>query len=284
MDRKYILTDLDGTLLRSNQSISKYSVRVLTEALEIGVTISYATARSYRSSMEILSDIPWKFPLVLYNGALLFDPVQQKLIDGYFLDTIISNEIIRIGEQHNISPFLFFLDANDEEKVFHRSLSRGSDLQFYKSRLGDPRFNQVDRLLFPKDSKTIIVTFIGTYEEMIPIFQIVKETFSDLIQIHFMEDSYITNNYFLEFSHPLANKKRGLELWCEHVDCNKKDVLVFGDNLNDLGMFEEAGLKVAVQNAHVNLKGLANEVIDHHDSDSVAKYIKRFVVQNSGSP
>ncbi|NDI33846.1 Cof-type HAD-IIB family hydrolase [Chengkuizengella sediminis] len=277
MKKRYILTDLDGTLLRSDQSISKYSVRVLTEALDKGHVISYATARSYISSMKILSTVPWKFPLVLYNGALLYDPVCQKLIDGNFLDTQISNEIIGIGEQNGISPFLFLLDADDKERVYHRKLNRSCDFQFFDSRPNDSRFKKVTPLLFPEDSKTIIVAFIGTYEEVSPIYQSVKNKFEDQIHIHFMEDSYITNNYFLEFSHPLANKKRGLELWCEHVECNTEDVLVFGDNLNDIGMFEEAGSKIAVQNAHEQLKKLACEVIDHHDKDTVAKYISRIV-------
>ncbi|MDP5272965.1 Cof-type HAD-IIB family hydrolase [Chengkuizengella axinellae] len=277
MKTKYILTDLDGTLIRSNQTISDYSVKVVTDALNNGHVVSYATARSYISSMDILSDIPWKFPLVLYNGALLYDPVQQRLIDGHFLDTNISNEIIALGEQHNISPFLFFLDAQDEEKVFHKKLSRDCDLKFFNSRPNDPRFNQVNHLVFPEDSKTIIVTFIGTYEELKPIYDKVERTYKDHIHIHFMEDSYITNNYFLEFCHPLANKKKGLELWCDHLGCDKEDVVVFGDNLNDLGMFEGAGRGVAVGNAHDQLKKLANEVIEHHDKDAVAKYINKIV-------
>jgi hydroxymethylpyrimidine pyrophosphatase-like HAD family hydrolase len=74
-----------GTLLRNNASLSKFTIEIMTQALNEGKVISYSTARSYISSNAVVSAIPWKYPLVLYNGALIFDPIDKKVIDGFFL-------------------------------------------------------------------------------------------------------------------------------------------------------------------------------------------------------
>jgi 5-amino-6-(5-phospho-D-ribitylamino)uracil phosphatase len=110
MKPNHFLTDLDGTLLRSDAALSDYTVRTITAALRDGVVISYATARSYTSSNKIVSAIPWKYPIVLYNGAMLLDPLSKRVIGGHWLDTDVANEVIELGRGHKLLPFLFALD------------------------------------------------------------------------------------------------------------------------------------------------------------------------------
>lgn len=121
MKRDYFLTDLDGTLLRSNAKPSDYTVSVLTQALDQGTVVSYATARSYQSSNAVVSEIPWRYPLVLYNGAMLFDPIAKRVLGGRWLDSERSNAIVKIGKTFGITPLLFALDEQDYERVLHES-------------------------------------------------------------------------------------------------------------------------------------------------------------------
>jgi Cof subfamily protein (haloacid dehalogenase superfamily) len=274
MEPKFILTDLDGTLLQSNASLSDYTIKVLLEALDQGIVISYATARSYLSSNRIVSVIPWKYPLVLYNGALIFDPTKNKVIDGHWLDRGITNQIIELGRNFSLSPLLFGMDEEDRERVYHEKLVRTGDLHFLQSRPNDPRFAEVDRLECPESCRTLMVTYIGLLEELEPLKREIEQKYGKQVHIHIMKDSYIEHHYFLECSHSKANKKDGLKMWAKLVNCNPEDVIVFGDNLNDLGMFEAAGTKVAVSNAQCQLMGIATHVVESNDEDAVAKYIK----------
>ncbi|GMK41127.1 haloacid dehalogenase [Paenibacillus sp. CCS19] len=273
MKRRY-LTDLDGTLLQSNATLSDYTVRTLTEALEQDVIISYATARSYQSSTTATSQINWRYPVVLYNGSMLLDPLTGKVLGGHWLGTDVSNEVIELGRTMNLAPFLFALDGDDRERVLHEKLSRYGDTEFYASRPGDPRFAEVEHLSCPPDYRTMIVTYIGRREEVEPLFRAVADRYGPAVHLHFMLDNYIKDHYFLEISHPLANKEHGLKLWCEQVGCQPEDVTVFGDNLNDIGMFKRAGRRMAVANAHRELKLLASEVIGSNDEDGVARVIE----------
>lgn len=274
MNSGYYLTDLDGTLLRSNATLSDYSVRVITDALEAGTVISYATARSYQSSTAVVSQIPWRYPLVLYNGALLFDPMHKRVLDGYFLDRERTEAILAIGKSKGFVPLLFALDHQDQEKVLHEKFFRTGDLQFAASRPNDPRFSEMGELSCPPHLRTLIITYIGLLEELEPLKQAVTTAFGSEVHVHMMKDNYIENHYFLEFSHPQANKQEGLLLWAKHVGCEPGNITVFGDNLNDVGMFLAAGRKVAVENAHSEILGMADEVVSNNDQDGVAAYVE----------
>nr|WP_275691071.1 HAD hydrolase family protein [Paenibacillus aceris] len=109
---------------------------------------------------------------------------------------------------------------------------------------------------------------------MEPLKKAVAYVFGSEIHIHMMKDNYIENHYFLEFSHPKANKQEGLLLWAKHVGCTSEDITVFGDNLNDVGMFLAAGRKIAVENAHPEILTMADEIILSNDQDGVAAYME----------
>ncbi|WP_138754601.1 Cof-type HAD-IIB family hydrolase [Paenibacillus sinopodophylli] len=270
----HFLTDLDGTLLLSDATLSAYTVDVISRAMEQGAVISYATARSYMSSNHIVSVIPWKHPIVLYNGAVIYDPLTMKVIGGHWLDNSVANSIVDIGRAHALLPFIFALDENDKERALHEKLTGSGSISFYESRPNDPRFSEMTNLACPDSFRTLKVTYIGLLHELEPLRDEVVRRFDSQVHIHLMKDSYIANHYFLEFGHPNANKKEGLRQWAKLVGCKPEDVTVFGDNLNDLGMFETAGAKVAVSNAHPALHELATYVALSNDEDGVAVYIK----------
>lgn len=274
MNKGYYLTDLDGTLLSSDATPSVHTVRVISRAIEEGAVISYATARSYQSSNAVVSQIPWRYPLVLYNGALLFDPVEKCVLDGYWLNQETTNEILRIGKSLGLVPLLFALDNEDKERVLHEKLFRMGDMQFIASRPNDPRFNEVKKLACPESLRTLILTYIGMLEELVPLKEAITDAFGLQVHIHLMKDNYINNHYFLEFSHPLANKQEGLALWAKAVGCSPADVTVFGDNLNDVGMFLAGGCKIAVANAHSDILKMADDIVQSNDHDGVANYIE----------
>jgi Cof subfamily protein (haloacid dehalogenase superfamily) len=274
MEKLYILTDLDGTLLRSNSTLSPFSHKVFTSALEADHIISYATARSYASSQTLVSAIPWKFPLILYNGALLLHPVTRETLGGAWLGHDLAHEVITLGKSFDQVPFLFLLDENQQEIVLHEPLRRIGEQGFFDSRPNDRRFQLIPSLhISHPEKKLLIVTYIGIYEELKPFHDLLKLRYGTDIYLHFTLDNYLKDQYFLEVSHPLANKKDGALQWAELVGCLPEQIRVFGDNLNDLGLFEAGGTNIAVSNARAELKEKADLIIASNEEDGVARYI-----------
>lgn len=283
MDKLYMLTDLDGTLLRPDATLSELTVETVTRAIRSGHVISYATARSYTSSQAVADRVPWQHPIVLYNGALLYDPVTASKLDGAFLRPAMTNDLIAFGKTFGLCPLLFALDEHDTERVLHEPLTRTGDRQFRASRHQDPRFRETVALRCPENFQTMMLTYIGMYEELEPLYEAVKQQYGERVHVHFMPDGYLKDHYFLEISDPDANKSSGLLMWARHVGCRPEQVTVFGDNLNDIGLFRAGGTRLAVANAQPGLKALADEVIEANTDDGVARYILRRLNGEGGS-
>ena len=62
------ISDLDGTLLISNETISEYTNRTINELVDIGMLFSYATARSFQTSHKVTKGLNTKIPLIIYNS------------------------------------------------------------------------------------------------------------------------------------------------------------------------------------------------------------------------
>ncbi len=74
--------------------------------------------------------------------------------------------------------------------------------------------------------------------------------------------------------HPHGDKAHALETIADHLGRELRDFTVFGDSINDLGMFDKAGTAVAVKNALDEVKANADIVLPHtNDEDAVAKYL-----------
>jgi hydroxymethylpyrimidine pyrophosphatase-like HAD family hydrolase len=82
--------------------------------------------------------------------------------------------------------------------------------------------------------------------------------------------------YFLTILHPLSDKAHALESVHEYLKVEASNTTVFGDGLNDIGMFKLAGTSVAVNNALEAVKKEATIVLDEsNDEDAVAKYLQQ---------
>jgi len=281
MDRMLFVTDLDGTLLRSDQTLSDYSAAVLNAAMEEkNCIVSFATARGLISALSVVPQVAWRYPVILYNGALLYDISEDRVIDGCPLDNEIAKEIVAMGYKHGISPYCFLLDADHRERVYHEKLSTFGMAEFRKSRGNDPRFREVGRIECSKDSFVLALTYIYELERLLPFKAEVESAFGAQIHSHLMKDYYIENQYFLEFGHPLASKSQGLKMWAKHMGANAADICVFGDQVNDLGLFEAGGTRVAVANSHEDILRLADVIIEGNNDDGVAKYIEKCMTKN----
>lgn len=271
--RKVFVTDLDGTLLRSDQTLSEFTTTVLNRAITDGHIVSFATARGLASAYAVVSNIMWKHPVILYNGALLYDAASQRVIDGYFLDNDLTNELLHRGRGFGVTPFYFLLDDGDNERVYHEKLTSYGMMEFLNNRRNDPRFRVVGKVKSSAGERSLVLTYIGELDVLAPLQTEIKSAYGDNISIHMMKDYYIPNQYFLEFSHPRASKREGLILWAKHMGVDTGDICIFGDHLNDVGLFEVGGKKVAVSSAHEDILSMADLVVESNDEDGVAKFI-----------
>ncbi|MBV8656794.1 MAG: HAD hydrolase family protein [Burkholderiales bacterium] len=267
------LTDLDGTLLRPDRTVSTYTVEVLTAWVEAGNVLSFATARSAVGALPMVNAIPWRSPLVVYDGALLYDPLSHRHLASQCLDADTINQVLHDYPLTHSEPLLFALDAEGRERVLHTPLRLPGPQAFRNTRGDDPRFLEVAELYCPAGWQVLKLLFIGAGTELTALHRDIHAQLGNRIHSHLMHDLYLDGDYTLDISHPHANKHHGTLAWAAHLARTADEIIAFGDNLNDMGLFSAVGTRVAMGNAVDALKARADVVIGTNEEDAVARYL-----------
>lgn len=270
--RKVYITDLDHTFLRSDVSISNFTKEIWNTQAQHSL-MGVATARSFYSANELLQDLHINAPLILLDGSLIVSP-DKKIIDTKFLDTDIANELINEAIKfNNLHPFVIALkDKNLNESFDFPVILTEVQKILLKNYKNDKRLKQLKRVVATK--QTFKVVYMGSEEELLPLTTHLKNIFGSHFEFKLSPENY-TKGYFLTILHPLGDKAHGLKTLSEYLNKPLEDITVFGDSINDIGMFKLAGVSVAMANALDEAKQHANIILEHsNDEDGVANYLK----------
>jgi Cof subfamily protein (haloacid dehalogenase superfamily) len=265
------ITDLDHTFLRTDQSISDFSAKVWNE-LSKNAILSVATARSFQKTQTFLDKLHLEAPMILLDGTMIVTP-QKKLIDIKTLGKTLGDAIVDVGLRFGIEPFIIGLkDMELNESFLYPSKLNEHQTFVLKGYKNDPRlhFNPHNRTM----QMNLKIVYFGDFETLKPLTDELKKVFGDAIECKLSPEKY-SDGYFLTILHPEGDKAHALKKVLDYLDRDPSDVTVFGDSINDIGMFKLAGTSVAVANALEEVKAVARIILPRsNDEDGVAHYLQ----------
>ena len=267
--RTLYVSDLDGTLLRSNERTSDYTNSVINRLTEQGMIFSYATARSYHTARKVTAGLITGIPLIVYNGAFVIDNLTGKhLLENYFdenADTLLDDLFV-----HGIFPIVYSFIGGAEKFSFVQELATRGMQFFLDSRKGDIRRNAVPAPENLKAGRKFYITCIDAPEKLKPLYEKYRDQYHCVYQI----DMY-SGEQWLEIMPQAASKSNAVRQLKALLQCDR--VIAFGDGKNDIDMFQAADEGYAVANADAELKQFAAAVIPSNDEDGVAKWLAAHV-------
>jgi len=266
------ITDLDHTFLRTDQSISAFSTEIWNNKSKEAI-LSVATARSYQKTHDFLDKLHLDAPMILLDGTMIVSP-DKKLIDLKTMNKALGDAIVEVGLEFDIDPFIIGLKDMQLNEIFLYPRKLNEHQKFVlKGYKNDPRmqFNPKNKTM----DMNLKIVYFGDYETLKPLTVKLKETFEDAIECKLSPEKY-SDGYFLTILHPEGDKAHALQKVMDYLGRDPADVTVFGDSVNDIGMFKLAGTSVAVSNALNEVKAVADVVLEHsNDEDGVAKYLNK---------
>jgi hydroxymethylpyrimidine pyrophosphatase-like HAD family hydrolase len=211
-----------------------------------------------------------KLPIILNNGSFIYNPISEENLVSNYMENDICENIIDEIVNSDLNPFVH-LEVNNENKLYYSGLFNYGEKHFYNVRMeaGDERFKKVKKYDV-KNKKIITIFLIGSEVELNNMYDLLKIKYPNF-QYHLFIDVY-SNYYWLEINSINATKKNGIKFLRKYLKA--ENVSCFGDNLNDISMFEECNNCYAVENAHKDLKKLADKVIGSNVDDGVAKFLE----------
>lgn len=259
------VSDLDGTLLRSDVSTSDYTNRTINRLARQGMLFSYATARSYSTSAKVTRGLDAHIPLIVYNGAMIVDNVTGEILLSNFFGSD-AHEVLSDLLAHGVVPIVYaFVDGVERFSYVPARSSRGV-LDFVASRRGDRRDNPVNSTEDLYRGDIFYFACIGEEEKLEPL----ERKYRDVYHTVYQKDIY-SGEQWLEIMPLAASKSNAIRQLREKLGCDR--LVVFGDGKNDVDMFELADEGYAVSNAAPELKAVATAVIGSNDEDAVAHWL-----------
>lgn len=257
------VSDLDGTLLASNQRTSDVTNKRLNTLIEKGLTFSYATARSFHTAKTATQGLCASFPVILYNGTMIKDHQSGAVLWQHRFSNEEADTLIDDLLANGISPIVYtFAGGKEQFRYIPHSLHKAA-AEFLATRKGDERNHPVECIDELKVGDIFYITCIGDKARLAPLF----ETYRDVHRCLFQDDLY-TGEPWLEISSKGAGKAHAAKELQRLLGCER--LVVFGDGINDLDLFAVADEAYAVENADPALKAIATAVIDSNDNDGVA--------------
>ena len=272
-ERPIYITDLDHTFLRTDQSVSNFSAKVWNEKTKNSI-LSVATARSFQKSHDFLDKLQLDAPMILLDGTMIVSP-EKKLIDIKTVNKALGDAVIDEGSKYGIYPFVIALrdvKTLDEAFLFPTTLNtyQHGVLENYRN---DPRMVECKEIRAMEMNLKLV--YFGEYNTLLPMTRNFEETFGKALEYKLSPEKY-SNGWFLTILHPEGDKAHALEKVMDYMERDLEDVTVFGDSVNDIGMFKIAGTSVAVSNALDEVKAVADIILPHsNDEDGVAKYLEK---------
>ena len=270
------ISDLDGTLLSSSGSLSTESIQRLNHLIDRGLKFTIATARNYDSAHPILKGLNLKIPAILFNGVYLTEfKSGQNVFLADFITQGVVREMLRLVTPQGLHPFIYSYFSNGEKhRVYYRKTTNPGAETYLESLDGDKRLRKVDDFSFTEEERVSGFLLIDKKKVLNRTYQALKNKFSEEISLYFAEDVSKKGYYWLQAYHQEANKANMIKILAKYLKLPMKNVVVFGDYMNDLGMFNIAGRAIAVSNAIPEVKRAAHEIIGSNDNGSVIHYLE----------
>lgn len=273
MSIRLIAADMDGTLLRSDKTVSKRTVRTLNSAIQKGCVFVPATGRVAKMLPKAAASIPGVCWAITSNGASVLNLKTKAPI---FTDLMTEEQSVRILTKLCATGYLTEAYCSGVAYSERRALDR-------MLKLNPPEW--VVRLVY--ESQIFVDSlpeFIASHRARLEKVNMPylpdaprEQLYRELSQCtEFSICSSCSTN--IEINKAGCSKGKALKFLCEKLGILPEEVMAEGDGGNDMSMLKYAGLAVAMQNAEKEVLAQANFITKSNDEDGAAAAVEKFVL------
>ncbi|WP_067064105.1 HAD family hydrolase [Roseateles chitosanitabidus] len=272
---RFYVSDLDGTLLDPQAQLSSVTRAHLTELLAEGLAFTVASARHVVSIARILDGLPISLPVVSSNGAYISDlrTGRHELVNA--MEPSLGQAIFALVRRHGLMPFVATHGAKGDQ-LFWQEVQNEGQQRFVteRQRNADPRLRHAARIQDELDDPLVTMLVVARMEPLAALQAEIHALCGDRVTTHLAEDLYMPGWPWLNIHDRRASKDQAIKTLAERYALHERELVVFGDQVNDLSMLKAAHHAVAVSNASDDVKLAAHRVIGPHHEDAVVHFIR----------
>ena len=259
-----VLADVDGTLVTDDKRLTERTIAAVRALKDAGVKFAVTSGRPPRGMEMLVEPLALELPLAAFNGGLFARP-DMSVIEERSIDPRLVEGIVRLIGEHALDVWLY--RGSDW-------LLRDNDAPHVKKEADTVRF-----------APTVVQSFAGLTERIAKIVGVsddldaVAKAESD-VRRKFGEHVSAARSqpYYLDVTHPEANKGAVLHYFAREYDIPLGQIATLGDQPNDVLMFTDARLSIAMGNASEEVQHAATRVTASNEQEGFAIAIERYVL------
>ncbi|MDR2783753.1 MAG: Cof-type HAD-IIB family hydrolase [Treponema sp.] len=287
---KALALDLDGTLLRPDNTMGELTVNTLKACRDRGLHLIVCTGRSPEASEKYRAAIGAAGPMVFFNGAEVTDVDAQGGRSNTVYTSLLRFDVIDfcvdIARKTGVYFQVYFPENDEKEGRIGKRLMAdrgGAEWDMYAKHTGSPPvIADIQQTLAaaasrvavqPEKSGCVKGMFLADPAKLNEIRPFLSKQFGDTVYITKTLDT------FLEIMATGVSKGAGLTLALDRLSLTSENVLAFGDEESDLSMFNAAGFSAAPANAKDRVKAAARMVINANTEEGVARFLAQALLK-----
>ena len=267
---KIIFSDLDGTLLCDDKSISEGNRTAIKKATANGHSFVIATGRPFESAKKVSDALGLSGEgcyIVSYNGGHVYDCYRDQVLFCRQMDMQTVRELFALADAAGL-----YVHTYQNGEILTKAATE--ELEWYASRtnlIPCPRADALEYLT-REPNKAIVINLHD--RERLERFRIENEAWAKgRCRMLFSCPQY------LEVVPEGISKQTGINFLADHLGVSAADTIAVGDETNDIEMIKAAGLGIAVSNANPAAKEAADYVtVKNNNEDAIAEVIEKFVL------
>ena len=268
------ISDLDGTLLDSSQTVAPQTAELLNKCIDKGIKFTVATARSAASAVKITENIKINVPCILMNGVCVYDVQVKNYVKTEYISAEVSAFVAGLLDKMGQNGFMYKISSG-KLSCCYTQLDNPAMEEFYRKRRDsyDKPFTKIESFSSEVTGEVMYFTFLDRFEKLDKIRLEIEKI--NGLKFEFYRDIYDPRYWYVEIFSSAASKYNGVRFLREQYGFN--EVICFGDNLNDLPMFKASDKRIAVENAYPQVKAEADEVTLSNMENGVALWIEKYI-------
>lgn len=264
ISKTLLITDLDGTLLPSDKTLSKIDLEAIREYRKLGGNFTIATGRTLQSVQCYFDELELDMPFILYNGAIIYDLQQGKSLFEKELPLSTRDIVCEVLKEipevacEVLTLESIYIPQNNEVEDRHIKLCKVN-----------PIYVELDEI---PDGGWLKVLFAMEPDIMPKLVKFIE--FKGYNEVGFVKSA----NIFYEVLPKGSSKGNALKEYSKLMDLENYKIIAVGDYHNDIEMIDAADLGVATANAQTEVKKAADLVLSKTNNEgAIAELIGKLL-------
>lgn len=268
MTIRLVVADVDGTLVRSDKSLSERSIEAVRQLHDAGVHFAVTSGRPPRGMEMLVGPLDLRAPLSAFNGALVVDPQMEVLEQKTVPEDVVAATIALLDE-HGLDVWVY----------------RGADW-LVRDAEGPHVAREAHTVRF---EPTVVESLDGIDDDVAKIVGVSDDHAAVALAAQAARDAFgahvsasRSQPYYVDVTHPDANKGGVVAFLSRRLGIETDEIATIGDMPNDVLMFAHSGLSIAMGNADRDVQRAARRVTTTNDEDGFANAVERFILGQGG--